>query len=137
MLANSSKRRTGDHGIVLHRHASVNTRCFGCYFARKPTELQPHDRKAVEAARQSHCDVRMWKLLAVNARTNYVHAVVVVNMAPKKARDQLKANCTRALRVQATPLIRDRTWTRGGDCEILETENAVNQAVKYILEGQD
>ena len=29
------------------------------------------------------------------------------------------------------------TWTRGGDCEILETENAVNQAVKYVLEGQD
>ncbi len=76
-------------------------------------------------------------MLAVNARTNHVHAVVVVNMAPKKARDQLKANCTRALRVQPTPLIRDRTWTRGGDCEILETENAVTQAVKYVLEGQD
>ena len=99
--------------------------------------LQPHDRTAVEAACQSHCDVRTWKLLAVNARTNHVHAVVVVDMAPKKALDQLKANCTRALRVQNTPLIRDRTWTRGGDCEILETENAVNLAVKYVLDGQD
>ncbi len=98
--------------------------------------LEPHDRKAVEEACQSHCDFRTWKLLAVNARTNHVHAVVIVDVDPTKARDQLKANCTRVLRQQAIPLIHDRTWTRAGDCEVLQTEEAVRAAVTYVLEGQ-
>ena len=99
--------------------------------------LQHHDRKCVESACQSHCDHRGWRLLAVNARTNHVHVVAVVDVNPQKARDQLKANCTQALRKQSEPLIRDRTWTRGGDCHVLESDDAVTAAVKYVVEGQD
>lgn len=99
--------------------------------------LQHRDQKCVEDACQSHCDHRRWKLLAVNARTNHVHVVAVVDVAPQKARDQLKANCTQALRKQSKLLIRDRTWTRGGDCHVLESDDAVTAAVKYVVEGQD
>ena len=99
--------------------------------------LQSHDRDAVESACRSHCEFRRWKLLAVNARTNHVRVVAVVDIAPQKARDQLKANATQGLRRQVQPLIRDRTWTSGGDCHVLDTEDAVKAAVKYVVEGQD
>jgi len=99
--------------------------------------LRPHDRNSVEMACQSHCEFRKWKLLAVNARTNHAHVVAVVDVAPEKARDQLKANSTQWLRRQLQPLIRNRTWTRGGDCDVLETEDAVTAAVRYVVEGQD
>ena len=75
--------------------------------------LKPHDRNTVEEACFQHCEHRRWHLLAVNARTNHVHVVVVAGLSPQKVRDQLKANCTRALRQPSTPLVVDRTWTTG------------------------
>lgn len=99
--------------------------------------LQHHDRKCVEDACQCHGDYRREKLLAVNARTNHVHVGAIVDLNLQKARDQLKANCTQALRKQSKPLIRDRTRTRGGDCHVLESDDAVTAAVMYVLEGQD
>jgi len=99
--------------------------------------LKPHDRNTVEEACFQHCEHRRWHLLAVNARTNHVHVVVVADQSPQKVRDQLKANCTRALRQQSTPLVVDRTWTTGGDCEILDSDADVEASVIYVTEAQD
>ena len=99
--------------------------------------LEPHDRETVEGTCRKHCEHRGWHLFAVNARTNHVHVVVAADESPQKARDQLKANCTRALRTQATPLICDRTWAKGGDCEILDTDDDIHAAVEYVTEAQD
>ena len=94
--------------------------------------LNQHDRITVEDACRKHCEHRQWHLFAVNARTNHVHAVVATDKSPQKARDQLKANCTHALRNQTRPLAVEKTWTTGGDCEILDIE----AAVLYVLEAQ-
>lgn len=99
--------------------------------------LSPDDRRTVEDACREHCSFREWHLHAVNARTNHVHVVVSADAASAKVRDQLKANCTRRLRVQSKPLIREPTWTRGGDVEILDTEEDLEAAVLYALEAQD
>jgi len=99
--------------------------------------LEPHDRLTVEDACREHCQVRSWPLLAVNARTNHVHLVLAADVKPQKVRDQLKANCTRCLRAQSIPLHVERTWTRGGDCEILDGDVEVEAAVLYVTEGQD
>jgi len=99
--------------------------------------LEPHDRRTIEDACREHCQMRSWPLLAVSARTNHVHLVAATNEKPSKVRDQLKANCTRRLRTQSVPLNAERTWTRGGDCEILDSEADVEAAVLYVLEGQD
>jgi len=99
--------------------------------------LSPSDRETVENACREHCQFRGWTLLAVNARSNHVHVVVVANEAPMKIRDQLKANCTRCLRRQPTPLIAERTWTRGGDTEILDTDEDIEAAIIYVTEAQD
>ncbi len=99
--------------------------------------LEPHDRLTAEDACREHCQVRSWPLLAVSARTNHVHLVLAADEKPQKVRDQLKANCTRRLRAQSIPLNIQRTWTRGGDCEILDGDAEVEAAVLYVTEGQD
>jgi REP element-mobilizing transposase RayT len=99
--------------------------------------LGAKDREAVESACYEHCRHRGWSLLAVNARSNHVHIVVVTDLSPQKTRDQLKANATRSLRQQAEPLIAERTWTSGGDCEILDNDDDMYNAVRYVMEGQN
>jgi hypothetical protein len=76
-------------------------------------------------------------LHAVSARSNHVHVVVSADLAPKKVRDQLKANCTRRLRIQEVPLDVIRTWSRGGDCELLDGEAEIELAIMYVKEAQD
>jgi REP element-mobilizing transposase RayT len=99
--------------------------------------LSPGDRATIDQACRQHCQHRGWGLLAVNARTNHVHVVVAANAEPKVVRDQLKANCTRALRQQAVPLNVPVTWAKGGDVEILDTDDDVETVVQYVMEAQD
>jgi len=99
--------------------------------------LRPRDRSTVEKAISEHCEHRGWTLKAVSARSNHVHIVLIANAAPKKVRDQLKANCTGALRRQSQPLIAAKTWTKGGDIEVLESDEDIYSACLYVLEGQD
>ncbi|MGI9457337.1 MAG: hypothetical protein ACR2NU_12305 [Aeoliella sp.] len=98
--------------------------------------LRPHDRATVEDACREHCAVRGWEFLAVNARSNHVHVVVVADALGKTVRDQLKANCTRRLRRQAVPLNVAKTWTVGGNIRILRHDTAINAAITYVVEGQ-
>lgn len=99
--------------------------------------LSPEDRQTVESACSEHCMIHAWSLLAVNARTNHVHLVVTANTGPKVTRDQLKANCTSRLRRQPVPLNVERTWAKGGDTEILDTEDEIQACILYTLEAQD
>ena len=99
--------------------------------------LGKSDRLTVEDAIREHCQVRNWGLPAVNARSNHVHVVVQAYEKATIVRDQLKANCTRKLRIQLQPLIVTRTWTKGGDCEVLKDDEALEAAVRYVLEAQD
>ena len=95
------------------------------------------DRVTVEDAIREHCQVRNWGLPAVNARSNHVHLVVQAYEKPTIVRDQLKANCTRKLRRQSQPLIAKHTWTKAGQCKVLEDDEALEAAVRYVLEAQD
>jgi len=49
----------------------------------------------------------------------------------------VETNCTGALRRQEKPLNVERTWTRGGDCEILDSDEDIEAAVMYVMEAQD
>jgi REP element-mobilizing transposase RayT len=99
--------------------------------------LRQIDRETVDDACREHCQHRGWDLKAVNARSNHVHVVVIADKNPQKVRDQLKANCTRRLRSQPQPLVQVKTWTKGGDCEVLESDDDLFEAVVYVLEGQE
>ena len=99
--------------------------------------LNSEARSKVENACREHCQIRGWVLHAVNARSNHVHVVVSADQPPAKVRDQLKANCTRRLRTQTVPLHVPQTWSRGGDCELLDDEDEIELAVLYVTETQD
>jgi REP element-mobilizing transposase RayT len=99
--------------------------------------LRTHDRVTVVTACQEHCHIRGWHLRSVSARTNHVHLVIAANENPQTVRDQLKANCTRCLRQQTDPLHVERTWARGGDCQLLDNESDIEAAMLYVNEAQD
>jgi REP element-mobilizing transposase RayT len=99
--------------------------------------LRENDRRTVEQACANHCRHRGWHLWAVAARTNHVHVVVSADAKPDIVRDQLKANCTRSLREQDDPLSVARTWTRGGDTEIIDTDSEIEACVLYVTVAQD
>ena len=84
-----------------------------------------------------HADRRGWAIHAVSARSNHVHIAVTADAAPKKVRDQFKANATRMLRQNPDPITNERVWTKGGDCEIVDTDDELERVIQYIQEAQD
>ena len=98
------------------------------------TETQ---RGKVEAVCHEHATIRGWALHAVNARSNHVHLAVTADKGPKVVRDQFKANATRVLRENPDALRKDEIWTQGGDCEIIDGEEALERVILYITEAQD
>ena len=74
----------------------------------------------------------------MNARTNHVHVVVTAKeYAGDKVRDQLKANCTRALREVDTAFEDRPVWTAKGDWKCINTEENLEQAIVYVNDAQD
>lgn len=95
-------------------------------------------REVVEAEIERLAEVRGWHVWARSARSNHVHiAVTAFGYNGARVRDQFKANCTRELR-EHWPVFADRpVWTKGGDCECLNTEDDLEQAVIYVAQAQD
>jgi REP element-mobilizing transposase RayT len=96
------------------------------------------ERVAVENACRSHSEYRSWKLWAINVRTNHVHVVVSASTHNGTVvRDQLKANCTRQLRV-LNKLWGDRpVWAVGGDVQFIWTEEELSTVIDYTQIAQD
>ncbi len=103
-----------------------------------PIELSVLQRSKIEFVCREHAQIRSWKLLAINARSNHIHVVVFApNHKPQIVRDQLKANATRVLRQPPETISQEKIWTRGGDCEWIRTEEDLQQIVAYVIDGQD
>lgn len=103
----------------------------------KPVLLSEAQRQKVEQVCHRHAEIRRWELHAVSARSNHVHLAVTADAEPKKVRDQFKANATRVLREPPHPIDNEKLWTRGGDIEIVDGEDELEQVVLYITEAQD
>jgi REP element-mobilizing transposase RayT len=99
--------------------------------------LQVPHRVAVERICHEHANIRGGALHAIAVRSNHVHIAVSASGDPSKVRDQFKANATRVLREVSDPIKNEKVWTRGGDIEILDTEEELHQVVLYITEAQD
>jgi REP element-mobilizing transposase RayT len=93
-------------------------------------------RAAVTEAIAHTCDLRGWSLLALNARTNHVHAVVRAPVPPEKILTALKANATRRLAELQIVLAGARVWTRHGSTRYWWKESDVRDACAYVIEGQ-
>jgi REP element-mobilizing transposase RayT len=100
--------------------------------------LADNQRKIVEDEIANHCKHRRWHLWFANARTTHVHVVVTAeNQSGRQVRDQLKANCTRALREQCEVFIDRPVWTVGGDWKCVQREDDLEQVMIYVADAQD
>ena len=82
------------------------------------------------------CDTCGWRLLAVNVRTNHVHAVVSASAPPERVRDALKAHATRRMRDGGCWPHEHSPWSRGGSRRYLWTEQDIASAVVYVRDRQ-
>jgi REP element-mobilizing transposase RayT len=105
--------------------------------------LTKSQRTLIELTIAAHCRIRGWILHAVNARTNHIHVVVTAQRDPDEVRDQFKAWCSRKLSDHAglTKAIakkagRRHWFTEGGDTQLIETDQHLENVVRYVLELQ-
>jgi len=98
--------------------------------------LNREQRSVVTSAIREVCDRRGYSLYAVNARTNHVHSVVSAGPKPEYIMNSFKAYATRKLR-EANLLSDDvRPWARHGSTPYLWTEEDLERAIEYVLNGQ-
>ena len=102
----------------------------------EPLILAGRQRGAIKFAIRETCQIRGWTLLAVNARTNHVHAVVCANRDPDSGLVAFKANATRELREQRLWCQPFSPWERKGSRRNLCNERSVTTAIDYVLNGQ-
>jgi REP element-mobilizing transposase RayT len=102
------------------------------------TFLTPEARALVESTIRDHCAVRRWNLLALNARSNHIHAVVQcpVDLAPETAMSQLKAWSTRRLREAGIVPPDTKIWTEHGSTRWIKSEQSLLAAVDYVTNHQ-
>jgi REP element-mobilizing transposase RayT len=105
--------------------------------------LTTSQREIVEKTIRDHCRIRQWQLHAINVRSNHIHVVVSANRDPEEVRDQLKAWRSRklsdsaGLKNKVAEKAGRRHWfTEGGDIEKIEDHEYLENAIRYVLEGQ-
>jgi REP element-mobilizing transposase RayT len=105
--------------------------------------LNDSQRSLVERTIREVCQFRKWIVYAINVRSNHVHVVLSADLPPEQVLSQLKAWCSRRLSEQAgLPAKEDsrngrkRWWTEHGSTKWINDENYLQNAIRYVNEGQ-
>jgi hypothetical protein len=105
--------------------------------------LDVEQRCIVEDTIADHCRIRRWHLHIVSCRAQHVHVVVTAAQRhPKVVMDQLKAWCTRRLKERERSRrtgqqeVRQNWWTQRGSKRWLNGAEDVEEAIRYVAEGQ-
>ena len=69
-------------------------------------------------------------------RTNHVHSVVAASCKPEHVMDSFKAYATRQLREARLMGPDIKIWARHGGTPYLWTEEQVERAIDYVINGQ-
>ena len=88
-----------------------------------------------EAIRET-VDIKGWRLICSNIRTNHVHVVLDTPADPDRAMNSLKSWATRRMREAGVAAASARVWTEGGSTGYLWTSDAVEAASRYVFFGQ-
>ncbi len=100
--------------------------------------LDDYGRCTVESMIAKHCAIRSWHLWIANARSNHVHAVVTANShRGDTVRDQMKANCTTALREHDVVFQNRPVWSVGGDWRCVNSEEELYRVIEYVRDAQE
>jgi REP element-mobilizing transposase RayT len=104
--------------------------------SQPPYRLDSIGRTSILESLREVCEHRGWTLLAAHVRTNHVHAVVESDARPEKILNDFKCYASRRLnRLGADGADRKR-WDRHGSTQWLWKDQAVREAIRYVVEGQ-
>jgi REP element-mobilizing transposase RayT len=99
--------------------------------------LDPAHRAVVFKEIREVCEHRAWMLLAAPVRTNHVHVVVDSDAAPEKVMNDLKVYASRRLNDLGLDDAGGRKrWARYGSTRWLWDDRSVQEAIRYVTEGQ-
>jgi REP element-mobilizing transposase RayT len=102
-----------------------------------PVILNQQQRSVVERTAFEVCKYRGGNLLAVNCRTNHVHVMLLAcKYTPEQVMNTFKSWFSRRLNEMNPISARRHWWVRYGSTRYLNTEQAVNEAVDYVLNRQ-
>ncbi len=93
-------------------------------------------RQAIEESIKETCQIRGYELLAVNVRTNHLHAVVSALSKPEIIINGFKSHGTRKLSENYLIVKDTRVWSRGGSNRYLWKKPHVDEAIDYVLYSQ-
>jgi REP element-mobilizing transposase RayT len=101
-----------------------------------PMRLGPQERGMVDATIREVCAFRGWSLLALNVRTNHLHALVYAEVDPERVMNDFKSWSTRRLREHRLVAPARDVWTSHGSTRHLWKEEYVEAAYEYVVNGQ-
>ncbi len=101
-----------------------------------PITLNHEQRRIVEDAIQEVCEICDYELHAVNARSNHVHSVVSATHKPEHVLNAFKSYATRKLREINLVDESIKPWARHGSTAYLWTEEELQRAIDYVINGQ-
>ena len=104
---------------------------------RHPPVILDKSRRAVtEEAIRAVCRTRHWGLHALHVRTNHVHAVVSGDVTPERIMNDLKSWATRRMAEAGLLPKGVKAWARHGSTRYLWNDQAVAQAIDYVMNQQ-
>lgn len=98
--------------------------------------LDEQRREVVLRTIREVCHHRQWLAHAIHVRSNHVHVVVTAPCTPERVMNDLKAWASRRLRETFREAADRDRWTQHGSTRYLNSEAAVDAAVRYTLEEQ-
>ncbi len=101
-----------------------------------PYLLDPARRACGLEAIREVCLYRGWNLLAAHVRMNHVHVVVEADVKPEKVMNDFKAYASRALNRLGLDATGRKRWARHGSTLWLNEDEAVQRAIRYVVEEQ-
>jgi REP element-mobilizing transposase RayT len=104
--------------------------------SQPPYVLDQARRIVVRDSIVAECVFRGWSLLALQARTNHVHMVIVADCEPEKVMRNVKSNASRGLNAAGFESTDRKRWTTHGSTRYLWRPEQVERAIAYTLNEQ-
>lgn len=102
----------------------------------EPVRITPARRAELEWAFAEAAAIKEWRVIALNIRTEHVHAVIEAPEPPERVVSTLKAAGTRRLRERSLIEPDQPVWARHGSTRYLWTEGDVSGAAHYVANEQ-
>ncbi|MGH9946637.1 MAG: transposase [Pyrinomonadaceae bacterium] len=93
-------------------------------------------RQNIESAIREVCEARGYRLYAINVRTNHAHTIASASTKPELMMNSFKSYATRKLRSKDLIGEQTKVWARHGSTRYLWTEQHIDTAVEYVVNGQ-